>query len=143
MRENGHMIYVFDSSFVGALIIPDEKSPETDTLYVKIQNDDARYVPQLLYYEIANIFKNLIRRRRYTYDEVLTFISPLASLHLTSDSEIGAALSERLIRIAQDYNLSSYDAVYLELAGRKKAMLCTLDNNLRAAAEKYGVATLN
>jgi predicted nucleic acid-binding protein len=136
------MLYVFDSSFVGALIIPDEKSKETDKLYAKIQNDDTRYVPQLLYYEIANIFKNLIRRRRYTYDEVLTFVPPLASLHLTIDPEAGAALSERLLRIAQDYNLSSYNAAYLELAGRKKAILCTLDENLKKAAKKYGAAVL-
>jgi predicted nucleic acid-binding protein len=136
------MLYVFDASFVGALIIPDEKSKETDKLYTRIQNDDTRYVPQLLYYEIANVFKNLIRRGRYAYDEVLTFIPPLASLHLTSDSGADAALSERLLRIAQDYTLSSYDAAYLELAGRKKAVLCTLDKNLKHAAKKYGVAVL-
>jgi predicted nucleic acid-binding protein len=136
------MIYVYDASFVGALIIPDEKTSHAEKLDASISKNDSIIVPQLLWFEVANIFKNLIRQRRYPYEEVLGFFPTLVKLHLTSDSEIGAALSERLLRIAQDYNLSSYDAAYLELAGRKKAVLCTLDNNLRAAAEKYGVALL-
>jgi predicted nucleic acid-binding protein len=42
--------------------------------------------------------------------------------------------------MSQLYNLSSYDAVYLELASRKKAKLMTLDNELTKAAKKVGLA---
>ncbi len=136
------MIYVFDSSFVGALIIPDEKRKEVDEMYNKIQNEDEKLAPQLIWYEIANIFQNLTRRRRFTYEEVLQFFPLLSAIRLTTDYETGADYSEKLLRLCRDYDLSSYDAAYLELAKRKKAALCTLDTGLRASAKKCGVAVL-
>ena len=136
------MLYVFDSSFVAALIIPDEKNPHVDNMYAKIKNEDEKFAPQLLWYEIANIFKNLIRRKRYTFNEVEQFFPLLAAIRLTTDFETGNNYSEKLLRLCNDYNIRSYDAAYLELAGRKKAALCTLDENLRATAKKYGAAVL-
>ena len=136
------MIYVFDSSFVGAQIIPDEADPQISKLYSRIKNEDEKHAPHLIWYEIANIFENLIRRKRYTFDEVLQFFSPLAAIRLTLDYEAGVVYTEKLLRLCNDYNLSSYDAAYLELAGRKKAALCTLDKNLISAAKKFGVTVL-
>ncbi|GHV86530.1 twitching motility protein PilT [Spirochaetia bacterium] len=135
-------VYVFDSSFIGALIIPDEKSQRLRKLYAAIQNEDEKYAPKLIWYEMANIFNNLIRRKRYTYDEVLDFIPLLSALHITSDSAGGVVYTEKLLRLSREYDLSSYDAAYLELAGRKKAVLATLDEGLQAAAVKYGVTLL-
>ena len=136
------MNYVFDASFAGALIIPDEKNPGVDKIHANIGEDEEILVPQLFWYEIANIFKNIIRRKRFTFDEVLTFFPSLAAIRLTSDYETGPGYSEKLLRLCNDYNLSSYDASYLELAERKKAALCTLDDNLTAAAKKRGVTVM-
>ena len=36
----------------------------------------------------------------------------------------------------------SYDTAYLELADRKKAVLCTLDKELQTAAKRHGVMVL-
>lgn len=136
------MIYVFDSSFVGALIIPDEKNPKVETIKKNIGEYEEIFAPQLIWYEIANIFHNLTRRRRFTYEEVLQFFPLLSAIRLTTDYETGADYSEKLLRLCRDYDLSSYDAAYLELAKRKKAALCTLDTGLRASAKKCGVAVL-
>ena len=136
------MIYVFDSSFVGALIIPDEKNPRVDEIHDTIGQNEEIFVPQLLWYEIANIFKNLLRRRRYALDDVLQFSTLLAEDRLTCDFETGTDYTRKLLRLCNDYNISSYNAAYLELAGRKKAGLCTLDKNLISAAKKYGVTVL-
>ncbi|MDR2923072.1 MAG: type II toxin-antitoxin system VapC family toxin [Treponema sp.] len=137
------MVYVFDSSFVGALIIPDERNPYVDRMYAKIKNEEEKHAPHLLWYEMANIFKNLLRRKRFTFDEVLSFFPRLTAFRITCDFETGPAYTEKLLRLCNDYNISSYDGSYLELAGRKKAVLCTLDENLRAAAKKHGVAVHN
>jgi len=134
--------YVFDASFVGALIIPDERNPHVEKMFNKIQNEDVKHTPQLFWYEIANIFKNLIRRKRYTFDDVQQFFPKLAAIRLTGDAETGTAYSQKLLRLCNDYSLSAYDAAYMELAGRKKAVLCTLDDRLRLAAQSYGVAVL-
>ena len=136
------MIYVLDASFVGAVIIPDEKNPHAEKMYLQIKNDDEKYVPCLFSYEMANIFMNLIRRKRYNYEEVVNLLPSLAVINLVVDSESGPEYTRKLLYLSNDYNISSYDAAYLELAGRKKAILCTLDESLRAAARKYGVATL-
>jgi predicted nucleic acid-binding protein len=136
------MIYVLDSSFVGAVIIPNEKNSEIDKTYMRIKNDDTKYVPGLFSYEMANIFMNLIRRKRHTYAEVLDLFSVLSSIRITTDFETGPVYIKELFHVCNEYNLSSYDAAYLELAARKKAVLCTLDEPLQAAAEKRGVAVL-
>jgi len=136
------MLYVFDASFVGALIIPDEKNPYVEKLNANIKYDDEKHAPHLLWYEMANIFKNLLRRKRYTFDEVIGLFPLLNEVHLISDFETGTGYIEKLLRLCNDYNISSYDAAYLELAGRKKAVLCTLDENLTVAAKKYGVKVL-
>ena len=43
---------------------------------------------------------------------------------------------------ARSFQLTAYDAVYLELAQREGLLLATLDKGLRAAAVKAGVALL-
>ena len=134
------MDYVFDSSFIVALIIPDEKNPQADKMYSRIKNEDEKYAPHLIWYEITNVFKNLIRRRRFTDAEVIKFYPRLDAIDITCDFATGTDYSRKLLKLCNKYNLSSYDAAYLELAERKKAMLCTLDENLRLAAKKHGVA---
>ena len=136
------MIYVLDSSFVAAQIIPDEKDHLVDKMYSKIKSTDEKYVPYILWYEMANLFQNLVRRRRYTYEKVVQFFPLFRAIRLTNDSESGYAYSQKLLGLCNTYNLSSYDAAYLELAERKNAMLCTLDDGLRAAAKRHGVAVL-
>jgi predicted nucleic acid-binding protein len=136
------MVYVLDASFIGALIIPDEKNPFVEGLYSKIENEDEKYAPHLLWYEMANIFMNLIRRKRYTIDETLQFFPLLSAIRLTDDFETGAVYAKSLLRLSAAYNISSYDAAYLELAKRKKAALCTMDENLRIAAGRHGVTCL-
>ena len=136
------MAYVFDSSFISALIIPDEKNPKVDRMRVSIKEDDEVFVPQLLWYEITNIFKNLMLRKRYNFNEVLQFFPLLIAIRITVDFETGVKYSEKLFCLCNDYKLSSYDAAYLELAERKKAVLCTLDENLITVAKRCGIITL-
>ena len=137
------MVYVFDTSFIAALIIPDERAPHSDKMYTRIKNEDEKYTPQLLWYEITNLFKNLIVRKRYTADEISHFFLPLAAIGLKTDFETGTGYSQKIFDLCNNYKLTSYDAAYLELAERKKAVLCTLDRNLKSAAKKHGVKVLN
>ena len=137
------MIYVLDSSFVAAQIIPDEFDLQVKKMYSKINNDDEKCTPQLFWYEMTNLFKNLLRRKRYSIEEVMEFHRPLAAIRLVSESGSGVEYSQKLLRLCNEYDISSYDASYLELAKRKNAVLCTLDTNLIAAAKKHGTAVLN
>lgn len=51
----------------------------------------------------------------------------------------GRAFDDTLQR-ARRFNLSAYDAAYVELALRRVAPLATLDANLRGAPARTGVA---
>ena len=136
------MIYIYDASYVSALIIPDEKNPKIDKMHKAVSEDDNIFTPQLLWYEVANIFMNLIRRKRYNYEKVTTFFPLLSAVRLKTDFETGVNYSKKIWELCNTYNLSSYDAAYLELADRKKAILCTLDENLINVAKKHGVTII-
>jgi predicted nucleic acid-binding protein len=136
------MSYVFDASIVAALIIPDEKNREVTSIQKSLTETDTIYTPQLLWYEITNVFKNLLRRKRYNLKEITNFFPLIQDLRLTTDFETGINYSKKIFGLCNDYNLTSYDAVYLELVDRKKATLCTLDEDLKIAAKKLGVAVI-
>jgi predicted nucleic acid-binding protein len=136
------MTYVFDSSYIAAVIIPDEKNREVDKIQKLITLADEKYTSQLFWYEMTNVFKNLIRRKRYSLKEITNLFPLVQNLRLTTDFETGINYSKKIFGLCNDYNLTSYDAVYLELADRKKAILCTLDEDLKIAAKKLGVAVI-
>ena len=137
------MIYVFDASFVGTLIIPDEKNITVEKKYKQMKTHDEIWVPSVFTYEMSNIFMNILRRKRNTYDEVIELLSILYAIRLVYDHETGIEYSKKLLHLCNDYSLSSYDAAYLELAERKNAVLCTMDDALLAAAKRYGVRVLS
>ena len=122
-----------------AIILPDENSSKTDMMFNALDENDNVYVPQLSWYETANVIRNLIRHRRFTEDEAVFFFSMLQFMDFKTDFETGVNYSKKIWKLGNDYNLSAYDAAYLELADRKKAILCTLDDNLIKAAKKHGV----
>ncbi len=49
-------------------------------------------------------------------------------------------LAQQVLPLARAYQLSAYDAAYLELAIREGLPLATLDDGLRQAARAAGVA---
>jgi predicted nucleic acid-binding protein len=136
------MTYVFDASFSAALLLPDEKTEPTEKLYTAISGWDTIFVPYLWWYEIGNILRKSLIRKRHTYDEVLTFIPQIDALGVTTDSSSGALYTQKLFQLANDYELSVYDAAYLELALRKHATLCVLDKGLKTAALSAGLTVL-
>jgi predicted nucleic acid-binding protein len=137
------MVYVYDSSFVSALIIPDEKNLKIDKLHRSINEDDEIFAPQLLWYEITNIFAKLLKSKRFNYDDVYNLLPCLSAVRLITDFETGVNHSSKIFFLCDKYQLSSYDAAYLELADRKKAVLCTLNRRLKTSAKKHGIEVIN
>ncbi|MDR1636553.1 MAG: type II toxin-antitoxin system VapC family toxin [Treponema sp.] len=133
------MVYVIDASFFAASILPDEQKEYALQFFSSIGEDDTLYVPHLWWYELGNILKKALVRKRLEYSEALVMVSHLTTLKISTDSEYGSVYTGTLLRLARDYDLTVYDAVYLELALRMGAVLGTLDGNLKAAARKHGV----
>jgi predicted nucleic acid-binding protein len=137
------MTYVFDTSFIVTQIVPDEKTQKIDDAYDIIsQENPEKHTPQLLWYEVANVFMKMIKSGRFVYEEFSHFFTILEAFELVTDFETGIDYSKKILRLSYEYNLSAYDAAYLELAERKNAVLCTLDEKLKKAAKKHGVDVL-
>lgn len=96
-------------------------------------------VPELWHLEAANVLLAAEKNAHSTVGEVERFISQLENLPIFVDTLTAKKALNRTIILARQYNLSSYDAAYLELAIRKCIPLATLDKNLIKAAKKSKV----
>ena len=134
------MDWVVDASVALALCLPDEASVEAERFIDKAR-PAVCWVPSLWWYEIANAIAVARKRGRLDETEVVQALEQLALLTFQTDLEIGFDTLRRLYALSGDYQLSCYDAAYLELAQRRRLGLATLDRRLRAAARGAGVKT--
>jgi predicted nucleic acid-binding protein len=100
-------------------------------------------VPALWHLEIANGLAMAERRRDLTAadaEDALDQILITAASRL--DTHMNLIHAREALANARAFQLTAYDAVYLELARRERVPLATLDKGLRATAAKAGVALL-
>lgn len=91
---------------------------------------------------MANAFQQGIRRRRITIAHRDAALETLASLPVAVDPETGIRAWAQTLDLSTRFDLTVYDAAYLELAVRRGLPLATLDRELRAAASAAGVTLL-
>ena len=100
-------------------------------------------VPALWHLEIANGLAMAERHRDLSAADVE---DALEQIEATAASKVETQMDLVPVRdalaSARSFQLTAYDAVYLELARREGLPLATLDRRLRAAAVKAGVALL-
>ncbi len=133
------MDYVVDCSFTSALFLPDESSEIARNFFLKIRPSDVVMAPFLWWYETNNVLNIALKRKRLKHSDIGNILRLLEQLKIVIDYSIGVDLSDEIIYLSQLYNLSSYDAVYIELAKRKKARLMSFDAGIISSAEKIGV----
>ncbi len=136
------MDWVIDASLALAWGLPDETSPQADRFLSRVSGKDVLWVPSLWWYEVANALILAERRKRLTEADGIQLRELYGLLPIKTDTITGSEMMERLRTLARLYNLSAYDATYLELALRRGLRLATLDQNLRSAAQKAGLTTL-
>lgn len=130
---------VLDSSMALAWALPDETSSQADLFLAGISDKSTLWVPALWWYEIANALLMAQRRNRITEADRTRLTDLYRILPIHTDVTLDADTILRLHTIAMQYNLSAYDAAYLELAQRKSLVLATLDQQLRVASQKAGI----
>lgn len=133
------MDWVVDSSLALAWSLPDETSAKADRFLSRLSAQDALWVPALWWYEISNALVTAQRRRRVMEADRLGLLELFGRLQLQTDTHLNTEMMWRVQAMAQEHDLSAYDAAYLELAVRKDLGLATLDQRLMAAARDSGV----
>ena len=129
------MPLVIDVSVVAAWHFPDERTPEGVSILARLESDHAR-MPALWWFEVRNVLLVGERRRRTVRQDVERFLDFLSLLPI----EIAVFPEQSaVLHLARRYQLSFYDATYLELALRERIALATLDRALARAATVEGV----
>jgi predicted nucleic acid-binding protein len=129
---------VVDASVALAWCFPDEASNYADGVLVALEGH-AILVPAVWGLEIANAVLTGERRKRLRQPEIRRFTTLLDSLSLVQDVQSVSEHVSNVLPLAREYNLSAYDAAYLELSIRHGTPLATLDGKLQKAAQKAGI----
>jgi predicted nucleic acid-binding protein len=133
-------LFVLDASAALGWVADNPPSPYALRIKQSLLNGARGLVPTLWHLEMANWFA--IAERRKVLDEseagrVLSALDAIVAQAIDTDSEIISM--RQVLSIANRYQLSAYDSVYLDLAQQEGLPLATLDQRLRAAAKKAGV----
>ena len=129
---------VIDASVALAWCFPDEASEYADGVLVGLDGRTAM-VPAIWSAEITNALLVGERRKRIRQPEVRRFLELLKGLSILEDGQPFAETVSNVLPLAREYDLSAYDAAYLDVAVRHEAPLATLDKALQKAGRAAGL----
>lgn len=133
--------FVLDCSITMTWLFRDEATPKTAELLDRLAHE-AALVPAWWSVEVTNVIALAERKGRITPAQVAAFLSDLGQLDIERDHDAPARAFSHLLPLCRAHQLTSYDAIYLDLAVRRGLPLATLDDPLRKAAKGYGVKLL-
>jgi predicted nucleic acid-binding protein len=130
--------FVLDCSVTMAWCFDDEATPYTDGVRDSLA-DKRAVVPTIWPLEAANATIMSGRRKRLDEARSKRFFELLEALPIAVDDETSSRSFGDIVHLARTYQLSAYDAAYLELAIRRGLPLACNDGNLKTAAVAAGV----
>jgi predicted nucleic acid-binding protein len=130
--------FVLDASMTLSWAFEGESTPLTVAVLKSLEIVHA-VVPALWSFEVASVLTTAERRGRMNAAAQAVFLERLRLLPIAIEYRPAAWLAQQILPLARTYNLSAYDAAYLELAIRERLPLATLDDDLRQAATTAGV----
>ncbi len=107
---------VVDASVVISWLWPDEGFTRYDHVYTKLFHYKL-CAPHIIEYEMLNFIVVSMKKRKFT------------------------ALQLEVFKLSEQFDLTAYDAAYLELARRLRLPLLTYDDALLRAAKAMGIKT--
>jgi predicted nucleic acid-binding protein len=133
--------FVIDCSIAMAWLFHDEATPKTTDLLNRLATETA-LVPAWWFIEITNVLAMAERNGRITPTQSDAFIADLSKIGIEQDGEAPDRAFTHLLPLCRTHRLTSYEAIYLDLAIRRSLPLATLDDDLRKTAKKLGVGLL-
>lgn len=130
------MAFVADCSVIARWFLPDEATRYSEAMLERLAVEPA-HVPALWASEFTNVILKLERQRLLKPGIAAGIFSRLDRLGLIIECE--SPSPTRLHELGRQFNLSAYDATYLELALRLGIPLACIDGGLKLAARKVGL----
>jgi predicted nucleic acid-binding protein len=134
--------FVADASVAVAWVVESQSSQDTNNLLAEAEAGASVHVPVLWAFEVANALLILKQRKRIDqqgYDQARVDLKGARPIF---DAEGPHLVFGAVSELALKYQLSAYDAAYLELALRRGLPLASRDSALNKAAKRAGVRTL-
>ncbi len=132
------MPLVLDASATLSWLLDDERDAIAIATLHAIRTS-AAIVPGLWRWEIQNALLVAVRRGRITSEIVNELLADLDLLPIAIAHAPSMALGAGELTFARRYDMSAYDAAYLELSFRTGSPLITRDRRLSAAADDLGL----
>ena len=97
-------------------------------------------MPTLWSLEVANVLFIAKKNKRISEIQAVSFIDILATIPIITDASTTTRSMHTIFALAEQTELTIYDAAYLELALREQIPLLSLDKALIKAAKKLDVS---
>lgn len=132
---NKSLTCVIDANVALKLFLVQIDSDRADALFNYLGTDPNTrfYVPDFFYVECVAILANYARMKKRSPAQAKADMVNLQSLSLNVIPS--AALAPSAIRLALDYRISGYDAIYIAVSARVAAPLITADEKLVRAMQ--------
>lgn len=134
------MLFVLDNSVVCGWLIDSQASAYSDAIAQRLLSGPA-VAPPLLQLEYTNVLRTACKRQKLTAMQAQEMLVMLGRLPIEIDPT--PAVPAQILDLSLRYDLSSYDAAYLDLALRKRLPIATLDRALADAAMAASVGVFS
>jgi predicted nucleic acid-binding protein len=133
-------MFVVDPSMALTWCVDDEATAATDGVLHRLLLEGG-VAPALWPLELANAIRYAARRGRLEARDVERARAIIAGLPVEV-LPVETSTAFRLIDVAQTYDLSVYDAAYLDVADLRGLGLATLDARVAKACRRAGVSLI-
>ena len=134
--------FVVDASVGFSWVHRDQATAQTDELLHEVASGAIVVVPSFWFLEMANVLLMAQRRRILTAPQRKAALEKLTAMQFTVDEEAARNALDHISRLAEEHGLTVYDAVYLEVALRRRIPLASRDEALRSACKRCGLQRL-
>ena len=116
------------------LLMPYEFSPQADALF---KRDPEWLAPILLRSELRNLLAGYLRRKTFTFDEILKIQAEAEALLAGNAREVD---SRRVLELVRDSNCSAYDCEFIALAAELGTKVVTMDGKMLKQFPQFAMA---
>jgi predicted nucleic acid-binding protein len=131
--------FVLDASTAISWCFEEVQTQYAIAVLEQVSDGAEVYVPQIWPLEVTNALVKAYRRRHITRDELFEYAQQLSALSIRVDQETPGRAFGHILALAERYQMTTYDASYLELAQRRGISIATTDGNLIQAASAVRV----
>ena len=134
------MSFVLDNSVVCGWLLDSQSTPYSEAVAQRLKTSRA-VAPALLPLEYTNVLRTACKRQSLVAAQAQHMLAWLAQLPIDIDTT--APNPAQVFDLALRHDLTSYDALYLDLALRRSLPIATQDSALANAALAAGVGLVS